>query len=48
MTSGESIGISNGTNGSQSSLEQMNSELAAIENEQRIADVVFFHVMNLR
>jgi len=40
MSSGPESGINNGTAGSQGSIEQMNSEAAAIENEQRIAGKV--------
>ena len=40
MSSGASSGISNGTSGSQGSLEQMNSEAAAVKNEQRLANTV--------
>ena len=37
MSSGAEIKISNGTVGSQGSLEQMNSENAAIQNEQKVS-----------
>jgi hypothetical protein len=33
MSSGDTIDISNGTGGSQSTMNQMNSEIAAIKNE---------------
>jgi len=37
MSSGASSGISNGTSGAQGNVEQMNSEAAAIQNEQKIS-----------
>ena len=37
MSSGASINISNGTSGSQGSIEQMNAEIAAIQNEQKLS-----------
>lgn len=37
MSSGSESGISNGTAGAQGSIEQMNYELAARENEQRLS-----------
>lgn len=43
MSSGDSIGISNGTSGAQGSIEQMNAELAAIANEQKLSDDGFIH-----
>ena len=36
MSSGSSIGISNGTVGAQGTLEQMNAELTAVANEERL------------
>ncbi len=43
MSSGETSGISNGTSGAQGSLEQMNAELAAVANEQKLSDDGFIH-----
>ena len=40
MSSGDTIDISNGTGGSQSTMDQMNSEIAAIKNEQRVSNLV--------
>ncbi len=40
MSSGKTSGISNGTNGAQENIEQLNSETAAIENEQRLSNIV--------
>ncbi len=38
MSSGGSSGVSNGTAGAQGSLEQMNAELAAIANEEKLSN----------
>ena len=38
MSSGAEIGISNGTAGAQGSIEQMNSEIAAIKNEIKLTE----------
>lgn len=43
MSSGAECKISNGTIGSQGSLEQMNANLAAIANEQRLSSSGFIH-----
>lgn len=39
MSSGATVGVSNGTAGSQSTIDQFNSEIDAIRNEQRVSDL---------
>ncbi len=40
MSSGPYSGISNGTRGSQGTIDQLNSESAAVNNEQRLENVI--------
>ena len=40
MSSGETSGISNGTSGAQGNMEQMNSEVAAVQNETNLSSTM--------
>ena len=44
MSSGESSGISNGTKGTQGGFEQLNSKMAAKDNEERIEKLLDNHI----